>query len=206
MTRLFFIRHAESEANNLDILAGQMDFPLSKKGENDAALIADSFHSLYDIDEIYSSPLKRAKQTAQPFADLFNKPIQIDNRIMEQNLGIYQGKSYSELENEQYYEHDRTKRWNWIPANGESYMMMAERIKPFLEMCVSMKSGKNILVVTHAVTLRIIKGLLENTLPHYPSQIAKNGEIWISDFDCLDSANTILSINLLKTQNSAAKE
>ncbi|RKX83643.1 MAG: histidine phosphatase family protein, partial [Spirochaetes bacterium] len=50
------------------------------------------------------------------------------------------------------------------------------------------------LIVSHAVTLRIIKGLLEDTLPLYPEKIANNGEIWQVDFKGLGNKHIVKSL------------
>jgi broad specificity phosphatase PhoE len=206
MVQLFFIRHAESEANRLDILAGQLDYSLTEKGRNDIALIAREFYSEQTIDIIISSPLKRAVQTAEAFANQYTLPVQTDNRLIEQDIGIFQGKSYAELENDKQYEHDRTKRWNWVPENGESYKMMADRLRSFFEECIRDYQGKKVLIVTHAVTLRIIKGLLENTLPSYPSEIAKNGEVWLTRLSELGRIHMIETFNISERLTKASKE
>ena len=52
----------------------------------------------------------------------------------------------------------------------------------------------NILIVTHAVTLRIIKGMLEDTLPVYPKKIANNGEIWMVEFKGLGNKHAVKSL------------
>jgi broad specificity phosphatase PhoE len=206
MVKLFLIRHAESEANRLDLLAGQLDYPLTEKGKNDIALIAQQFHSEHTIDMIVSSPLKRAVQTAEAFASLYALPVQTDKRLIEQDIGIFQGKSYAELGNDKEYEHDRTKRWNWVPRNGESYKMMADRLRSLFEMSIRNHQDKKVLIVTHAVTLRIIRGLLENTLPAYPSEIAKNGEVWITSLSEVGKAHTIEIFNISERLTKASKE
>lgn len=206
MVQLFFIRHAESEANRLDILAGQLDYPLTEKGKNDISLIAQQFHSEHSIDMIISSPLKRAFQTAEAFSTRFSLPVLTDKRLIEQDIGIFQGKSYADLENDKNYEHDRTKRWDWVPQNGESYRMMADRLRSFFEACINDLQGKKVLIVTHAVTLRIIRGLLENSLPAYPSVIAKNGEVWITSLSEIGKKHTIEEYSISDRLTNASKE
>jgi hypothetical protein len=48
---------------------GQMDFPLSQRGRDDAARIAQTFRKQAEVDEIYASPLLRADQTAEAFSN-----------------------------------------------------------------------------------------------------------------------------------------
>ena len=178
MTTLYFMRHAESEANLADILASQIDFPLTNKGMADAEEIAQEFKLQHNIDRIISSPLIRAKQTAIAFEKVFNLNAETDERVIEQDLGVYAGKTYAELENEPNYCHDRALRWQWQPdGNGESYAMIEQRLQPFFDMLFT-SNDNHILILTHAVTLRMVKSILQNMQPQYPHDIANNGEIW----------------------------
>lgn len=178
MTTLYFMRHAQSEANLADILASQIDFPLTEKGKKDAAKIAQEFCHDHQIDKIITSSLLRAQQTGHPFEELLKREATTDTRLVEQDLGKYAGKTYQQLDDEPDYCHDRTARWTWVPdGGGESYQMIAERLQPFFEDMFTQDQG-SVLVITHAVTMRMIKAILQNTLPEYPSEIAHNGEIW----------------------------
>jgi broad specificity phosphatase PhoE len=178
MTTLYFMRHAESEANLEDILASQLDFPLTEKGKMDAQQIAQDVQQFHSIDHIICSPLLRAKQTAAPFEQLFALTAVTDARVIEQNLGKFAGKSYTELDDQPDYCHDRSLRWKWIPGGGgESYEMIAARLQPFFEEMFA-QEHEHILIITHAVTLRLVKSILLNILPDYPKDIAHNGEIW----------------------------
>lgn len=201
MTTLYIIRHCESEANIKRILASRLDFPLSLQGKKDADEIAHNFNVRFTIDKIISSPLTRAYQTAESFAKKTNQPIEIDERLLEQELGRFAGLTYTEAEVDPHYEKDRLARWEWAPdGGGESYKMIAERVKPFLEE-ISKYADKKILVVTHAVTMRLLRAHIENTLPDYPEKIAHNGELWICPFNGLGGANAIESLSLVLEKN-----
>lgn len=178
MTTLYFMRHAESEANLADILASQLDFPLTEKGKMDAQKIAEEVQQSHPIDHIICSPLLRAQQTAEPFEAVFGLTATTDTRVIEQNLGKFAGKTYTELDDEPDYCHDRSLRWKWTPeGGGESYEMIAERLQPFFDAMFE-HNNEHILIITHAVTLRLVKSILLNILPDYPKDIAHNGEIW----------------------------
>jgi broad specificity phosphatase PhoE len=185
MVNLYLLRHAESQANIENILAGQMDYPLSEKGKSNALELAQRFAERITIDALWCSPLLRAQQTAAPFVLRCNIPLRLDRRIMEQHLGLFSGMTYAEAEAHPGYRKDRSARWHWVPeAGGESYEMVAARIQSFLGHLrrVCRQEGiSRVLVVTHAVTLRLLRAELEQTLPDYPEEIAKNGELWISE-------------------------
>jgi broad specificity phosphatase PhoE len=205
MKTIYFIRHAQSEANLRDILASRRDFPLTEKGRRDAEAIAGEFKQLAELDRIISSPLLRARQTAEPIAEAFGLEVETDERLTEQELGIFAGLTYAELDERPDYMHDRTQRWHWVPeGGGESYEMIARRLEPFFESLEHL-DGESLLFVTHAVTLRLIKATLEQTLPDYPREIAKNGEIWKTNFTKPGDAHVVESLFLGGSEDAASR-
>ncbi len=205
MTTLYFMRHAESEANLADILASQIDFPLTNKGMQDATQIAAEFQEQFQIDHIISSPLTRALQTAAPFEKINKLTLTTDARVIEQDLGVYAGKTYAQLEHEENYCHDRSLRWDWVPeGNGESYSMIEKRLQSFFN-DMFLREEENILVITHAVTLRMVKAILQNTQPEYPHDIAHNGEIWKVKLSHSGDVHQLESIFLGESKNANSK-
>jgi broad specificity phosphatase PhoE len=205
MKTLYFIRHAQSEANLKDILASRQEFPLTAQGFRDAGTIAAEFKALASVDRVISSPLIRAQQTAQLFAAAFGLTVEIDVRLTEQHLGVFAGLTYDELDKQPDYMHDRSRRWTWVPdGGGESYEMIAERLKPFFQTLEKSKGG-SILFVTHAVTMRLIRATLEQTLPDYPREIAKNGEIWKVAFARFGNVHQVESIFLGGSRVAASR-
>ena len=195
MPTLFFMRHAESEANKAKYLASQTDVSITEEGAKAAEEIAGEFFRDFSVDNIYASPQLRARQTASPFSRISGLDVLIDPALSEQHLGRFTGMTYDEASTDPYFESDRTKRWDWEPeGGGESYRMLASRITPFFEKLEIIDNGSNFLIVSHAVTLRIIKGLLENTLPLYPEKIANNGEIWQVEFKDLGYRHIVKSL------------
>lgn len=200
MTVLFFIRHAESVANARHLLAGRVDFPLSETGKADASALASEFSRSEKVDAIWCSPLLRAQQTAAPFVVACDAPLRIDDRLQEQHLGRFSGMTYAEAEADPSYCRDRGARWDWTPdGGGESYRAISERVGAFLaDLRATCRREKleRILLVTHAVTLRLFRASLEATLPKYPEKIAENGEVWRTLLPSAGSAVTIETIHL----------
>ena len=194
---LYLIRHAESEANKSRIMASRMPFPLTKAGKSDADLIASELKEIVNINRIISSPLVRAVQTAESFSKIYNIPVEEDIRLAEQELGIFSGMTYDEVKEQPTYESNPLKRWDWVPeGGGESYSMIADRIKDFFYYLEDSKTEGNILIVTHAVAFRLIQSVLEKTLPNYPKSFPNNGEIWKVEFKSLNVKHKIESILL----------
>ena len=200
MTTLYLLRHAESEANARHLLAGQKDYALTNTGKADAQSLALDFAARFAIDAIWCSPLLRAQQTAAPFLTACNVPIKIDKRLLEQDMGRFSGMSYAEAEGDPGYRADRSARWDWQPdGGGESYRQIAVRVAAWLEDIRNQYASHEharLLVVTHAVTLRLFRACLENTLPRYPEKIAGNGELWIAPLPAPGQASVIESVPL----------
>ena len=196
---LYFVRHAESTANARGVLASRLDFPLSQKGQGDARTVAERFQARgWTYDAIVSSPLLRAQQTARPFAEMAGLPVETHPDLIEQHLGAYSGMNYREAEADPQYEKDRTRRWQWEPrGGGESYSMIAGRVRRFFDWVDSRPSGQTLMVFTHAVAMRLIRGTLEQTLPAYPGRLAVNMEIWKVDYRGVDRPHVVESILLL---------
>jgi len=177
MPELYLMRHAESEANVLDILAGRKDFSLSARGQADAGALAQALEPRLQPRRLLVSPLRRARQTAAPLADLWGLTPEVDERLSEQDLGRFAGLTYAQAEADPGYLKDRSARWAWRPeGGGESYQDIAVRVGSFLEEWA--RNPVDTFVVTHAVTLRLFRACLEGTLPKYPETIAANGEVW----------------------------
>ncbi len=98
-TRLFLIRHAESQANASGILQGSGgDAPLSPLGEQQAQRLAEWFRDEGPpIDALYSSPLRRAQQTAYAISAVLKRDVLIRDRLREVDLGGREGMSEADL-------------------------------------------------------------------------------------------------------------
>ncbi len=178
--RVYFVRHCEAVSNVQQILAGQMEFPLTEQGLQQAQLIAENFYKkIQHIDSIYVSSQLRTRQTAQPFAHLFNVQPISDERLKEQDWGKFCGKTYQELRSDPQFHHPKTQDWSFKPEGGEGYADVYQRVMDFFSTLQQLPSQSSVLCVTHGGTMRIIRGILEQTAPHsYSPDVPSNGEIW----------------------------
>jgi 2,3-bisphosphoglycerate-dependent phosphoglycerate mutase len=95
------IRHGQSEADILNVFEGRADFNLTELGYKQAALMAEWVNKYMNINKIISSPLKRAKQTAEQLSALTNISLEYDDGLMEWQNGLIAGLTYKEA-NEKY--------------------------------------------------------------------------------------------------------
>lgn len=194
--RLYVMRHCESEANRLDILAARADYPLSDRGKAQAEVIARQFLREHRIDRIISSPLSRARQSAEPFSVASGVPIESDEALLEHELGVFTGLSKKEIASRGDYPKEKRGRWRWRPEGGETYEEIYERVVAFLLTRVLGGPGESVLLTSHAITMRMIRAFLENSAPLYPEQIAENGEIWEIPFDGVGNPHPVRELRL----------
>lgn len=148
--KLYITRHGETMRNAEQRVLGRTDDPLSEKGLAQAAKLAENLKDT-EFDYIFSSPLTRAKQTAQAVAESKGMEVIVDERLIETNFGDFEGVPRY-CEEYQAAKRDHFKRY----PNGESYFDMAYRIYDFLFMLKREYADKRVLVVSHGGVCRII--------------------------------------------------
>ena len=157
MTRVYLIRHGETEWNKSGILQGNSNVLLSPEGIHQARLLAEHtpFHS---VDAIYSSDLSRAVKTAEILADKFKLPVIKVPALREINFGEWEGKFLRELrsENHDSFEKFFTKPDKVHPPGGETFLECQARIVTALDDIVDTHDGQNIVVVSHGAAIRLI--------------------------------------------------
>ena len=87
---LYIIRHGKTEWNERHKLQGRTDVPLNAEGREMARKAAAEYKDVH-FDICFSSPLIRAKETAQILLEGRDIPIYTDDRLMEMCFGIYEG-------------------------------------------------------------------------------------------------------------------
>ena len=148
--KLYVVRHGETIDNVLNLVQGQNDSELTLKGIKDAYKLQSKINKL-KIDIIFSSPLKRAKDTAKIITN--NKlPINIDDRLIERDWGLCERASLDIV--------DRVKCWNcnldYKENSIEPLSQFIKRISEFIEDIKVKYKDKNILIVTHSAVSRVI--------------------------------------------------
>lgn len=88
---LLIIRHGESEADLLNVHEGRADFTLTNRGHDQAEAMAAYVKAHYKVSKIYSSPLTRAKQTAQHLSTAVSCPVILEPLLMKFNNGLIAG-------------------------------------------------------------------------------------------------------------------
>ena len=174
MTTLYLVRHGKTDWNNQRLIQGLVDIELNEEGIQ-AAEELSKIINLDNIDICMSSPLKRAKKTAEIIVKN-KKEIIYDNLLVERSFGDYEGiKITEELAKKQwdYNNEDQTH-------NLESVKDLLNRCNKFLNKIKTNYQDKNILVVSHGCFIKAlhfsIVGYDENT--DFLSFFAENTTIY----------------------------
>jgi broad specificity phosphatase PhoE len=140
----YYLRHGETEANAARIIAGSLDVDLTALGR-EQALIAARTLAREPISAVYSSPLRRARETAEPVAEALRLPVTLIAEIAERNWGDLEGKP-----------RDTRVRGN-RPAGSESIQEFRTRVLAGLRRI----TGGTPLIVAHSGVFRVLCHTLE---------------------------------------------
>ena len=163
----YLIRHGESVSNAAGRVQGQDDVELSVTGREQAQAVAAWSRSLLSaadappVDELWSSPLRRARETAEAIAAATGLPLRIDERLRELHAGIFQGHLWADLE-ARFSE--LVARWrsgdaDYAIPGGESRAELAARGRAVLELLAA-RPARGMIVVAHGGILTAALGSL----------------------------------------------
>ena len=138
---IYFVRHGQTEWNKIGKMQGHKDIELNAEGKAQAQIVKEKLQGV-KFDIVFSSPLKRARETAQIIS---NQDIVIDDRLIERYNGELEGKFKNEIEVFPDFNDPNDTRFGI-----ESLDSFRGRINSFLTEIMEKYKGKNILVATHA--------------------------------------------------------
>ena len=151
---LYIIRHGKTDWNATERLQGREDIELNEKGIAAAIALGKRLKGVH-FDKIYSSPLRRAYQTAILIKGERNIPIIRDERLAEISFGVNEGTVYSDwIAGGSSFNAFAHSPENYVPPKGgESFQSVIERAKDFLKNVIEpdFSSNGRIMVVAHGV-------------------------------------------------------
>jgi probable phosphoglycerate mutase len=171
--RIIFARHGETAYNAENRLQGQRDIPLNARGREQARAVGGTLRSLLgrEIDQLdeaqafFASPLERARETMEIARDamgLAPKNYRLDPVLKELNFGVWEGLTWSEIEikDARGLRARRADTWAFVPEGGESYAMLAERLRPWLD-----GLDEHTFVISHGGVARVLMALIAEIPP-----------------------------------------
>lgn len=161
-THFGLLRHGQTDWNINFLLQGVTDIPMNETGIEQVKLAAQAIRP-EDWDVVLTSPLSRARQTAEIIAELVGFPEIIEQELLiERSFGEAEG-----LSHEQW----RAKYSNLdVIPGGESRTQLNERSQLLLDTVSSELSGKRVLAISHGALIRALLATVSN------NELPRDGE------------------------------
>jgi broad specificity phosphatase PhoE len=183
MTGLFFIRHATTDMAGT--FCGHSDPPINSIGQQQIVRLIATLHT-ETFDEIYSSDLRRAVETATHLSQAFPAPVITTSNLREIHFGDWESRTWAEIE-----QHDPNYARRWTEAfpkltapNGESFASFEDRVLQEVDHLSQRAETKRIAVLTHAGVMRTV---LRRLLGYTDQQAWETTKAYCSSFECAPS-------------------
>jgi len=160
--KLYFVRHGESEANTRHVISNrESPFGLTERGREQALILAEKLLEI-PFTAIYSSPVLRARETADILSGSLGRAYQVTEALREYDCGVLEDRSDEESwkQHRKYYE-DWTLRHDFLsrPEGGESFVDIQNRFLPFIEALKNEDEG-HILLIGHGGIFHLMLPLI----------------------------------------------
>ena len=168
MTEIILVRHGETEWNVEEVFRGRIDIKLNETGVRQAELLAQYLGGV-KIDAVYSSPLRRALNTAQAIARYHKLEVKIAPGLIDCDFGQWQGLRLQEVKDryqELYAEWANSPHLVKIP-DGESLEEVRERALGVVNELITKRKGTVVLVSHRVVNKVLICALLGLDNSHF---------------------------------------
>lgn len=166
---VYLLRHGETELNASGCLRGGVDVDLNAVGRRQADDLARLFQAV-TLQRVISSPLRRARQTAEPTARAMGLNVEVDDALNDRDFGAWAGER----------QHDVEAQFGSLDAapGVESWQALGQRVhKAFLQIAATLDS-KPIIIVGHDAVNRALLHALAPDLAHVPRDIPQTTGCW----------------------------
>jgi broad specificity phosphatase PhoE len=160
--KLYIARHGETDLNlNGDCYQGSTDEPLNARGRSQAAALALALPD--DIDLVVTSPLARARQTAQALVDRRGLPLVVMAQFRERDFGIFETLSPGEVQRRhpQLWARNVLQQWDAAPPGGETPRQVVTRVAEGLQSLQLQWPHASVALVVHGFVIRSLRFLLD---------------------------------------------
>ena len=164
---IIFLRHAQAENNTKRILAGRTQgVPLTKTGIEQAERIA-KYLATIDISAIYSSPIERAKHTAEIVAKSCSLDVVLDERLTEIDMGKFTRMNYDDMFAKygniflKFYENDPVISEHEV----ETFPDVQKRVLEMVDHVLKKHNNENVILVTHMDPIKSMLAKVMNLAP-----------------------------------------
>ena len=156
MATFYLIRHGTNDYLAKALLAARLpNVHLNDQGRAEAERVASNLATV-GIQKIFSSPLERARQTAEPTARRLGLQVEITPEIHEINFGDWTGKSIRDLDRDPAWKNFNLYRSGTRIPNGETMLEAQSRMIAFLEKIQREDSNQTVALFTHGDPIKSV--------------------------------------------------
>ncbi|MFF7943036.1 bifunctional RNase H/acid phosphatase [Nocardia gamkensis] len=156
-TRLLLLRHGQTELSLQRRYSGRGNPPLTALGREQAARAAKMLAAKGGIAAVISSPLGRARETAEAAAAALGVPVEVHDGLIETDFGEWEGLTFAEAAQRDPGLH---ARWIGDPTvaapGGESFEEVLQRVEAVLRDLLGRYPGANVVVVSHVTPIKTL--------------------------------------------------
>lgn len=159
MSEIYVCRHGQTDMNLHGILQGRTDTKLNAEGRRQAAAAGDYIRKNgIIIDEVLTSPLSRAVESAEIMTGIPRENFTFEHALIERGFGEWEGKGIDELPEKEQLIYKETTEAVELPG-AETIDELMIRVKKYLAKLkgFSLLRGRNILLSTHGAVIHAVK-------------------------------------------------
>ena len=166
MTRIYIVRHAEAEGNLYRRVHGRYDSPVTENGLRQIAALEQRFQDI-PVDAVYSSPLRRPRQTAMAVAGPKHLEIQVEPGLIEMALGDYEDMTFGDFtaHHGEEFRQFVTCSPLFSPPGGETFAQVAARVKEAFFRIAKENDGKTVALFSHGTAIQSLQAALRGLHP-----------------------------------------
>lgn len=205
----YFIRHGQTDWNLAHRIQGAKDIPLNETGRKQAGMLAEGMKDR-PVDSVYTSPLLRARETAQYVADYQGVQVYMVRGLEEINYGKWEGLTMRQI---RFFHPVAYKKWRkdpvyGAPYGGESQMdvikrtaMAMEAVKQHILLYGAEESDESDKIKAAAVVLHgaslvcLLQWLLRDEEVLEENMAVENASITTLEWDTSEDRFRLLGIN-----------
>jgi broad specificity phosphatase PhoE len=157
MTTVFLVRHGRTGWNKEQIFRGHKDVPLDEVGREEARLVGDRLKG-EGIRAVFSSPLSRARETAEAIAQFHKVEVEILAGLTDLHFGEWEGQSRQEVQGRYP---DLYEQWQGAPhevifTGGEDLAAVSSRAMGAVKDIINRHPQEGVVLVSHRVVLKVL--------------------------------------------------
>jgi 2,3-bisphosphoglycerate-dependent phosphoglycerate mutase len=178
-TRLLLVRHGQIDANIESRWHGSTDGELTPQGRDEAQRVARHLaRARPEVTAVYTSPLKRARDTAVAIADALRVPVVLAPGLAEYSIGVLENETFADLVGRHRFFEQADADLAWAPPGGESLSAVATRVVATWRDVAKQHPGREIALVSHGAAIATgLATLLDGDPRRWPGYRLRNTSV-----------------------------